>query len=63
MGPTFKLRKDGKVKAAFAVYFGLTKEQFEVVKRLAESEGYASYREWLKKIAVKAIEDRISANR
>ena len=63
MAMTVKQRKDGKAKAVFAVYFGLTEEDVAVIKRLADREGNVSSRQLVKRIAVKAVEDVIAANR
>jgi len=62
-GPTFKPDKFGKVTAVFAVYFRMTEEEYTVIQRLADSKGNVSPRELLKEIAVKAIEEKIAANR
>jgi predicted transcriptional regulator len=63
MALTYKKHKEGKAKAVFAVYFGLTEEEVAVIQRLADSEGNMSLRQLLKRIAVQAIEEKIAANR
>ena len=58
INPTYKTRRDGTKKAAFAVYFGLTPEQVATVERLSAVEGMSG-RKWLRKIALDAVMTRI----
>ena len=63
MAMTFKKRKDGQEKAVFAAYIGLTREEVAVLQRLADAAGNQSCREFVRRIAVKAIKDTIAANK
>jgi hypothetical protein len=56
---TFKKRKDGEERAAFAVYFSLTREQVAKIEHLAREESKPC-RQWLKDVAICAIENRAS---
>jgi hypothetical protein len=57
MAMTFKRRRDGEERAAFAAYFSLNREQVATIERLAEEDGL-SCRKWLKEVAIRAIERR-----
>ena len=57
MAMTFKMRRDGREKAAFAVYFTLTREEVAKVVSLAEKE-QKSCRQWLNEVAIDAIEKK-----
>ena len=54
---TFKRRKDGEERAAFAAYFSLNREQVATVERLAARDG-KSCRQWLRAVAIAAIQER-----
>jgi hypothetical protein len=58
MAMTFKRRRDGEERAAFAVYFSLNRQQVATVDQLAAQDGISSRRQWLREIAIQAIERR-----
>jgi hypothetical protein len=58
MNPTYKTRRDGTKKAAFAAYFTLAPQQVARVDAMAAADGMSG-RQWLRKIAVDAIMARV----
>lgn len=60
---TFKMRKGyAEPTAAFSAYMVLTKEEVDAAEALAEKEGDASDRLWVRRIATEAVMARIAAH-